>query len=291
MKSRSKITSVVLAGLVWWISATPARSQGPPPIFNPPKSYYLALGDSIAYGFQSFKFAANLPPEAYNTGYVDVFGTQLRQIRPGITTVSYGCPGESTGSFVAGPCVWTATGRQLHDAFTGTQLQAALTFLQAHPGQVSPITLTLGSDDLPLLLGPCTVNGQIDLACVQAGVPAFIAGLGARISGILEQLRSAAPDAEIILTGQWDSFLTALAFADPLYQTFNMTISAVAARNRVRFADPFPIFNPQGDPNAEIRAFCSLSLLCSQNDGHPSDAGYQALARLVFDASQYGRLQ
>jgi hypothetical protein len=108
MNSGSKTISVVLAGLGWWTAAMPVRALGPPSTFNTPKNYYLALGDSIASGFQSFK----LPPQAYNTGYVDVFGAQLRQIRPGITTVNYGCLGESTGSFVAGPCRWTATGHQ-----------------------------------------------------------------------------------------------------------------------------------------------------------------------------------
>src|SRR5215831_10457767 len=141
----NRMTTALLSVFILLSAEIPVRAQNPPPVFNPPKGYYLALGDSIAYGFQSFKFAANLPPEAYNTGYVDVFGAQLRQIRPGITTVNYGCPGESTGSFVVGPCVWTATGHQLHDVFTGTQLQAALTFLRAHPGEVSPITLTIGS--------------------------------------------------------------------------------------------------------------------------------------------------
>jgi lysophospholipase L1-like esterase len=221
---------------------------------------------------------------------VDIFGTQLRQISPGIITVNYGCPGESTQTFVDGPCVWTATGHQLHDTFNETQLQAAIKFLNAHPGQVSPITLTLGSNDLPLLLTPCTVNGQFDGVCIQTAAPAFIAGLVARLGGILRELRSAAPSAEIILTGQWDSFITAFAFADPLFQGFNAAMAQIAAQNRVRIADPMPIFNPQGNLSAEITAMCTLSLLCSQNDSHPSDAGYQALAKLVFDASDYARL-
>lgn len=279
--------------LLFFVMPVAALPQGPPPQFNPPKSYYLSLGDSIAYGFQSFKFAANLPPSAYNTGYVDVFGAQLRQIRPGIITVNYGCPGETTQTFITtinGGCVWTAMGHQLHDAFDGSQLQAAITFLNAHPGQVSPITLTLGSNDLPLLLTPCTVNGQFDGACIQAAASAFIAGLVATLDGILRELRSAAPDAEIILTGQWDSFITAFAFADPLFQSFNQAMAKTAAQNRVRIADPMPIFNPQGNLNAEIAAMCTLSLLCSQNDSHPSDAGYQALAKLLFDASDYARL-
>jgi lysophospholipase L1-like esterase len=133
-------------------------------------------------------------------------------------------------------------------------------------------------------------NGQIDLPCVLAAAPGFINGFAARLSSILRQLRSASPNAEIIVTGTWDSFLNALPVADPLYQALNAAMAEAAAANRARFADPFPIFNPQGDLTAEVQAICTLSLLCTQNDGHPSDAGYQALAGLVFDASQYVRL-
>jgi len=91
------------------VATTPAQSQVPPQ-FNPPKSYYLSLGDSFAYGFQSFKFG--LPPSAYNTGYTDVFGARMQQISPGIITVNYGCPGESTDSFTDPTlqCIWTMMG-------------------------------------------------------------------------------------------------------------------------------------------------------------------------------------
>jgi hypothetical protein len=33
-----------------------------------------------------------------------------------------------------------------------------------------------------------------------------------------------------------------------------------------------------------------LTLLCSEGDGHPSDAGYRAMAEAVFEASGYARL-
>jgi lysophospholipase L1-like esterase len=274
-----------------FVAATPLHSQSPSPQFNPPKAYYLALGDSIAYGYQASKLNAGLPPSAFNTGYVDVFAAQLREIKPGATTINYSCPGESTESFVNGGCIWTGAGLQLHDPYFGTQLQAALAFLQAHRGQVSPITLTLAGNDLPKLLGLCTVNAQTDLACSQHRAPAFIAELAQRISAILDQLRSAAPNAEIILTGAYDPYLHLLAFADPLYEALNASLGQAAAANRVRFADPFPIFNPQGDPATEVRALCALTLLCGESDSHPSDAGYRALAGLVFDASGYAVLQ
>ena len=132
----SKQKKMTIGVLRFWVllvtltaPATLASSSNPPPQFNPPKSYYLALGDSFTYGFQGPKFAAGLPPSAYNTGYVDDFGARLRQIQPNITTVNYGCPGESTTSFINGPCPWSAAGQQLHDAFAGSQLDAAVAFL------------------------------------------------------------------------------------------------------------------------------------------------------------------
>lgn len=70
-----------------------------------PKQYYLALGDSITYGYQAYKHAAGLPPSAFSTGYVDILAEHLREIQPAITVVNYGCPGESTRSFLKGPCL------------------------------------------------------------------------------------------------------------------------------------------------------------------------------------------
>ncbi len=42
-----------------------------------PQSYYLALGDSIAYGYQPGKGG---PPGAFDTGYVDPFAARLRKL-------------------------------------------------------------------------------------------------------------------------------------------------------------------------------------------------------------------
>jgi len=124
---------------------------------------------------------------------------------------------------------------------------------------------------------------------VQANAPGFIAGFAERISSILRQLRSAAPDAEIIVTGAWDSYATMLAFADPLFRAVNKAMSETAAVNRATFADPFRVFDPQGDLPAEVQTLCRLTLLCTQNDSHPSDAGYQALADVVFESFECNR--
>jgi lysophospholipase L1-like esterase len=277
----------VLAGLAVALGTASAASASPPPGRVPPKGYYLALGDSIGYGFQDSKALAGLPPEAFNTGYVDVFAARLRQLRPGITTVNYSCPGESTTSFLL-PCIWKASGHALHNDYAGSQLDAALAFLAAHRGQVSPVTVSLNGNDINAFLQSCPPG---DLACIQHGAPAAIAAYQARLTSILWQLRASAPDAEIIVVGAYDPNVGAFAFADPLFTQVNQAQQAAAATVRARFADPFPVFNPQGDNTAETAAICTLTLLCTAGDTHPSDAGYRALADVVWAASGYATLQ
>jgi lysophospholipase L1-like esterase len=264
-----------------------AASAARPAHFDPPKHYYLALGDSIGYGFQTSKALAGLPPQAFNTGYVDLFSARLRHLRPGITTVNFSCPGESTTSFSA-PCTWKASGHALHDDYPGSQLDAALAFLTAHRGQVSPVSLSLNGNDITTFLQSCPPG---DLACIQNGAPAAIARYRTRMTAILGQLRAAAPDAEIILTGAYDPDAGEFSFADPLFTALNDAESMAGATVRARFADPFPVFNPQGNEAAETTAICTLTLLCTQHDTHPSDAGYRALTGLVWNASGYGRLR
>jgi lysophospholipase L1-like esterase len=243
---------------------------------GPPKKYYLALGDSIPYGFQTHK--VGLPPEAFDTGYADLFGARLG---PRVTTVNYSCPGESSASFSA-PCIWKASGHALHDDYDGAQLDAALSFLRSHRGRVSPITVSLNGNDMNDFVRTCPPG---DLACIQRGAPAAIAAYKVRMATILGRLHRAAPDAEIIVVGAYNPNLGAFAFSDPLFAAVNAAQTDVARQVRGRFADPMPVFNPQGDEAAETAAICALTLLCTRGDAHPSDAGYAALADIVWDAS------
>ncbi len=263
-----------------------AAAEDTDAVFTPPKRYYLALGDSIAYGFQTDKAEAGLPPDAFDTGFVDVFSDRLRTLRPGNTEVNYACPGESTRSYRS-PCIWKTSGHALHEDYSGSQADAALAFLRAHRGQVSPITVALNGTDATEFVRSCPPG---DLACITNGAPAAIAAYQTRLKGIVAQLRSAAPDAEIILTGSYNPNVGAFAVSDPLFIALNAAEAAVATDTRALFADPFPVFNPQGDQSVETAAICELTLICTQGDTHPSDAGYRAIAGVVWTASGYSKL-
>jgi hypothetical protein len=110
--------------------------------------------------------------------------------------------------------------------------------------------------------------------------------ISTNLAFILGQLRSVAPEAEIIVTGAWDIIgYIDLPFADPYIEELNTALANAAVVAGARFANPFPIFNPQGNLDHEKRTLCALILNCSTaEDGHPSDAGYRALADVVFRA-------
>jgi lysophospholipase L1-like esterase len=250
----------------------------------PPQRYYLALGDSLAFRIQADKVNAGLPPSGFDTGYVDVFAARLRALAPRLRVVNYGCPGESTQTFIGGGCPWLVGHKPLHDSFRGPQLAAALAFLRTHRGQVSPITLDgLWGKDADALSKSC--NGSI--ACARARAPRAIAQFASRLTSILRQLRAAAPNAQIIVTGAWNNDIVHTRQTDPLVHSLDLTIARVAAAARARFADVFPAFNPQGNLAREKTRICTLTLTCSEGDGHPTNAGYRAIAAAVWAASGY----
>ena len=121
-----------------------------------PKSFYLALGDSLAYGYQ--------PDLNYNQGYADDFFSNLKS--HGVKNyVNMSCPGESSSTFMHAGCPYAF----MHKYFyPGAQLAAAVKFLQNHVGQVSPVTLGIGANDVmgDVSTSKCTLNSNFatDLA-------------------------------------------------------------------------------------------------------------------------------
>jgi lysophospholipase L1-like esterase len=282
MKTLPGRCAILIAGaLLAFTSLLPAASAAGalPPKFDPPKRYYLALGDSLAFGFQFQIFNANFPaepPAAYATGYVDAFGSLLQQVKPESQTVNLGCPGETTATFIAGSCPYTAGGFALHTAYAGPQLAAAVAFLGEHPGQVSPITVNLGTNDINILIALCGA----DVACYNQHGPGVIAQIATNLALLLAALRQAAPDSEILTM---TNYAVAPAF-QPLIDALNAAIAATAAAQRVRVADVVTPFGAGPQP----ATLCQLTLICAPlQDSHPSDAGYQVIAQQFWAASGY----
>ncbi|SRR5712692_909938 len=257
--------------------------------FNPPKHYYLALGDSLAFGLQFGKFFSELAtgtydPASFNTGYVDDFAAQMRSIDPGLETVNLGCPGETTGSF-EGVCLFKGFGLPLHTNYSGSQLSAALSFLHEHPGQVGPITIDIGFNDAAL---PCAgPTFLIDVACLHTTMPAALVTVAQNLPTILSELRQASPSSEIIVMTFYNPFYVQDTSTDALITSLNEELAGIAVRAHARIADAFGPFNRNGDETSTV---CSLTLMCPGLDVHPSDAGYAVIAQQFWTASGYSRL-
>ncbi len=188
--------------------------------------------------------------------------------------MNFRCPGETTVSFVPGPCGYAAFGFPLHSAFTGSQLDAALAFLGAHRGQVSPITIDLGANDVNHCSG--------DPSCI----PSAIATVASNMQTILTALRGAAPSAEIIVMEYYNPFALIAPASNVTAQALNSAIAKDAVEVGGRLADAFAPFNLAVPP-----PLCVLTLFCTPlQDIHASDPGYLVIARQFWSASGYARL-
>jgi lysophospholipase L1-like esterase len=282
------VLCVVLSAAALLAGSAGARGPVGPlrPSFRPPApTSYLALGDSLAFGYSQAKFNENLPeenPAHFETGYVNDFANVLKVFDPALQIVNDGCPGETTESFIHGPCAYVdPDGFTLHHPYAGgrasSQLSDALAYLGAHPGSVNPVTIDIGANDALGLIEGC----KEEPACVLAGAPATFARIGGNLALILGQLRAAAPHAQIIVLGLYNPFGETLAGGDALTAKLNEVEAGVAASVGARFADPLPFFNPPGA--LEAPTICLLTNMCTPLvDIHPTDLGYKVLGGLVL---------
>ena len=255
----------------------------------PPRQYYLSLGDSMAFGLQfdeldALLAAGTYSPDAFDTGFTDVLAARMQPLRPGQQTVNLSCPGESAVTMVEGGCSFTAPepegmGLTLHTSYAGPQLDAAVAFLRAHPGQVSPVTVAIGGIDVvDVIAEECGA----DRACLdQSGIRER---LGALLDQILGALQAAAPDTEIVVVAFHNPFSVEHPETKPLWRRYYTRVEKEAARrNGVDFANGANVIRPS--------KACVLTFLCDSGDLHPTDEGYHRIGDLVFREAGYRRLE
>jgi lysophospholipase L1-like esterase len=269
----------VLAVIVAFAAATLgiAAPAGAQPDAGP--HYYLSLGDSLAFGYQPDLVAAGDLNAADYRGYAEDFAA----MRPHLTLVNYGCPGETSATMLAGGCPWPGT---LHDSYGGapSQAAAALAFLRAHPGQVDLVSIDLGSNDLLALVDKCK-RAADPTACIIAGVPGTLATLATNYGTLLAQVRALAPDADIVLYDYYNPLALTLPGSDQLTALASNVVAQLAARFNATVADAFSAINHDAGSPAETAFVCSRTWECTSFANiHPTDLGYRALAVALLHA-------
>jgi hypothetical protein len=240
----------------------------------------LALGDSIAYGYNP---AANKDDPTAFVSY-----GQLYADSQGMAMVNLACPGETTGSLVArdapdNGCRDWRKSHALHDDYETlapdvdraviSQLEVAVDYLR-DPTQPTPslITIDVGGNDLLLFAKQCPAG---DTGCLTGKIPQLISTVlpqaEAHVDRVFTTLRGVGGyTGPIVVVTTY-----ALDYSD-MISTFalddlNKVVKASAAKvDGVRIADGYEAFKAAAnDGNA-----CTAGLLYPLPDGtcdiHPS---------------------
>ncbi len=253
--------------------ATHAQSPSPPLIGA--NQQYLALGDSLAFGQQPNCVPPQVPVPDCTHGYVnDLF--QVFQSEGTKDFKNFGCPGESSITFINGGCKGAPP-------FPYTQLGAAVNFLKANPGKVSIVTLDIGSNDVlrdtTITPSGCVIN--------QPQFDTDLATLDANLTGtILPALHKALTPKghitdRIVMMNYYDPLQNVCPNTVPDTQTLNQHLAAdVSGFGTI--VDVFGAFGGAGVPNPNICTLTWFTLGCPTStqppDIHPTDQGYSVIA-------------
>jgi lysophospholipase L1-like esterase len=235
---------------------------------------YLALGDSVAFGFNP-----TVPVNLSNYhGYPEFVSDDVDQ-----KVANAACFGETSGSFLSptapdfGCRQWKQAGRPLFVSYTGTQMEYAVNYLR---NNLNPkfLTINIGGNDLALLQQNC----QLGLTC---DPPAVFLAYGQNLQTIFTNIR-AAYDGPIVLLTYY-----VFNYQEPIqvgaFTTLNGIASGIATLFGAKVADGFTAFQDAAAPFGGDS--CKAGLLVRLPDGtcdtHPSLAGQELLADTVLKAA------
>lgn len=245
-------------------------------------SPYLALGDSVPFGFRE---AANKPTPDYTkpdtfVGYPEDVAADLS-----LKLTNAACPGETSASFI--DVTAPSNGCEppgyrslfpLHVAYSGSQLDFAVQYLRRHP-QTRLVSVMLGANDGFLC------EKQTADRCTSE-FPALLDKIGANIATILAAIRHRAHyRGQLVIVTYYS-----LDYTDPLAtaqsEGINKAVDTAAQPFDVEVADGFGAFRSAA---AQVDGkTCAAGLLTMLSTGgcgvHPSLAGQALLAGAVEQA-------
>ena len=250
-----------------------------PPGLVGPKSYYLALGDSLGFGFQ--------PNLDYRHGYADDFFKDLQS--HGVSHyVNMACSGETTGTMIAGGCP-TALVIPRKYPYVSSQLQAAVDFLSDHRDQVSPVTLDIGVNEF---LETFTFNGFTCAVNANAAMN-ILSLMDYNLTHIILPDLTAAMSSNGKMTGDlfllnyYDPFANACPNFAPYLQLLNQHLAA-DARGFATIVDVATPFGGTATPNPFV---CAYTWMCSNYTYalaiHANTTGYQVMANTIEQIAGY----
>jgi GDSL-like Lipase/Acylhydrolase family len=249
--------------------------------------YYLDLGGSASVGFQPT--ASRPSGQPTDTGYANDLLTIERARWHDLQLVQFGCPGETTGTFMNGGDRCRTAGQ--------TQLSQAVAFLHSHPNTVL-MTIDLGFNDIER----CLAFHVVDQACLTQRLDL----ISQQLPPILAALRAAAgPSVRLVGLGHYDPYLGTylhrgadLAFSEDsvaaidrlddtlhgIYAAAGVPMANVARAFDMTHSEPVDLAGADDVPK-NVEQTCVLTWMCTSASPHakqhPNNAGYQVIAQAI----------
>ncbi len=287
-----RLIGIGLAGtaMVAAASLVPALPASATPTWAGAHGTYLALGDSVAFGYvppQAVPAPNYSDPRSF-VGYPEDVARALH-----IPVSNASCPGETTASFLVpgapsngcenspGSSVGYRTEFPLHVQYRGTQMQYALRYLAVHR-DTRLVTIDIGANDVFL----CEET-TADACASPAELAAVLQEIQANLTTIYTLIRDVAHYHGLLVALTYYS----LSYSNPPSaqevgtEALNSVIASVTEKFGGKVADGFAAF--EGPSAAFGGSACAAGLLIKLPDGtcniHPSPAGHRLLAQAIED--------
>lgn len=250
------------------IAASPDHAVAPSTFTH--KKYYLALGDSLAFGYQ--------PNLDFTHGYVDDLSAYLTANKGFQPVADMGCSGETSVTMLNGECPYPTLRKY---PYKGAQYEAALDYLQQYAGQVALVTLDIGGNNVIGDINPatCQVNVKMfhaDLAILDKDLTQTI------LPGLLSRLKfKGKVTGQLIVMNYFDSYQNicpgSVSFIEQLNKHLASDVSGYATLVNV-----FRAFGGSTTPNPHI---CTYTWMCNSSPNiHPTTRGYRVIESVFKNA-------
>lgn len=278
---------MLVAGVIG-AGAASAQAAGTPAVTA--GSRYLALGDSVTFGYQE---SAVVPAPNYKNassflGYPELLGKELH-----LTVANAACPGETSISLInpsgpsngcesspGAPHVGYRRSFPLHVKYKGSQLAYAVSYLRAHKN-VRLVSLMIGANDL-FRCQETTKDGCTSKSEQQA----VFSTVSHNVRKILSAIRTKAHYGGQLAIVNYYSLDYSSSFITGIVKALNTTVDGAAKPFQAEIANGFAEFKL-----ASLRSGsnpCTAGLLTQTGGGtcgvHPSYAGQSLLAQAVEKA-------
>jgi lysophospholipase L1-like esterase len=256
-----------------------------------PGSGYLALGDSVTFGYME---PTVVPAPDYGDAssfdaYPEMLGSEL-----GLKVANPACPGETSASLLnttalSNGCESTPTGstdgayraaNPLHVTYTGSQMAYANTYLKSHPG-TRLVSLMIGAND-GFACQETTTDG-----CASE-LPSVLSSITKNVHTILNNVRTKDHyNGQLVIVDYYSLDYTS-ALDNGESQALNSAMAAGAKGFHVRFANAYQTFAVasvhSGNNTCTAGLLTQLVNASTPCGVHPSVAGQTLLASTVANA-------